>query len=94
MSAFNEANKIVHPVEKQWHYAILIKYGYEAITKSDVGFVRSYNYTNPKFPGKTVICTTGANADYWQFVDDSSLTEEEGGYWSELEPFLKKQQEL
>ena len=40
----NEADKVVHPVEKQWHYKYMTKYGYVADTKEGIGFSRSYNY--------------------------------------------------
>jgi hypothetical protein len=86
MASFNEADKVVHNVEGQWHYPILTRYGYEAVTKEAPGFVRSYDYVHPS--GRTVRCTTGASADYW------SAPGNKGGYWSDLEPYLKSVDQL
>ena len=79
---FNKANDKVHPVETQWHFPILQKYGFEPITKEGIGFVRSYTY---KKGDHEIVCTTGSNADYWK---DNTVPG--GGYWSALEPHLKK----
>lgn len=65
---FEEANKAVHPVENQWHYPIMIKYGYDAKTKEDIGFVRNYLYVHP-VTGKKMRLTTGSSADYWTDLD-------------------------
>jgi len=64
---FNTANKVIHPVQTQWHYPIMTKYGYVAITKEDVGFVRRYIYQHP-VTGHKMSAHTGANGDY--FCDD------------------------
>lgn len=69
-----------HPVETQWHYKILTKYGFNPITKSDKGFVRKYIYTNSS--GKKIICSTGVNADHWSDPESGK-----GGYWSDLENY-------
>ena len=82
MKDFEQADRVVHPVEKEWHYPILIKYGYVPITKEAVGFVRFYDYEHPITKHK-IKARVGVNADYWS-ADDS------GGYWSELEPYLVK----
>ena len=79
----NDPNEVVHPVESQWHFKYLTKYGYIPLTKSDKGFVRTYTYQHPT-TGRIIICNTGVNADYWR---DPSTTD--GGYWSELEPYLQ-----
>lgn len=70
----------VHPVESQWHYDILTRYGYVAKTKEAVGFVRSYDYEHAD--GRKITVTTGSSSDYWRAKDKQ-------GYWSELEPYLK-----
>jgi len=80
--AFDEANKKVHPVETQWHYDILMKYGYVAETKEAIGFVRSYTYRHPK-SGIEITCTTGTSADYWNSSSGKH------GFWATLENFLK-----
>jgi len=80
--AFNEADKVVHPVEAQWHYKILEPLGWVAQTKEAVGFVRSYVYTHPK-SDMVIQCCTGVNADYWK-----ENTHGKGwGYWPALEKF-------
>lgn len=78
---FNEANKAVHPVETQWHYKILTKYGFTPITKEGIGFVRNYEYKKGEH---RIMCTTGASADYWKDLSNSG-----GGYWSSLESHIK-----
>ncbi len=80
--AFEQANQKVHPVEAQWHFPILTKYGYTPITPQQTGFVRTYVYERA---GHQIVCTTGSRADYWR--DD---TNKDGGYWASLEPHLKK----
>ena len=80
---FNEANKIEHPVEGEWHYPILTKYGFEPITKMGIGFVRSYLYENKD--GLKIRCATGSSADYWNNGEGG----DQGGYWASLEPYLK-----
>jgi hypothetical protein len=79
---FEEANKVVHLVEKQWHYPILVAHGYIANTPTGVGFVRSYEYSNAA--GHRMRLTTGVRADYWEDLATGQL-----GYWAELEPHLK-----
>ena len=85
---FKEANKTVHPVEKQWHYAALTEHGFEPIDKEGIGFVRSYRYERKGGFGcktVTITCTTGCNADYWK-----NETTGDGGYWADLRPYLGK----
>ena len=79
---FEEANKKVHPVEGEWHYPIMVRYGFTPETKEAVGFVRSYEYHHPS--GRIIVVTTGVNSDYWQDRQDLKR-----GYWSDLEPHLK-----
>lgn len=81
---FEEANKAVHPVETQWHYPILTKFGWLPETKEGVGFVRSYVYKHPSYDF-LITCTTGASADYWERSDTQQC-----GYWASLEPELEK----
>ena len=81
---FYEANETVHPVHTQWHYPIIIKYGFVPITQTAKGFVRSYDYVNA---GVTITMVTGVYADYWR-ADGA------GGYWAELEPYLKKHYDI
>ena len=79
---FREANEVIHPVENQWHYPILTKYGYVPKTLSAKGFVRSYSYEHPN--GHVMTVNTGVHADYWTSENDSVQ-----GYWYELAAFLK-----
>lgn len=74
---FEEANKVVHLVETQWHYKTMIEAGFTPETKEQVGFVRCYKYTK----GDHVVeVTTGASADYWR----DKITGK-GGYWGTLQ---------
>jgi hypothetical protein len=84
MMNFEEANKVVHPVESQWHYPILTAHGYIAQTAQGVGFVRSYRYIHPT-TNRTILCVTGSSSDYWE----DELTNDRG-YWSALNPHLIK----
>ena len=84
--AFNQADKVVHTVEKEWHYKYMAKYGYIADTKEAIGFVRSYEYHHP-ITGNKVECCTGAHADYWRA---SNMDSKDDGYWASLEPYLKR----
>ena len=77
-----EADEVMHNVEKEWHYSIMIKYGFKPITKTQKGFVRHYEYQNEK--GCRVIVKNGLNNDYWE-----DITTGKSGYWSSLEPHLK-----
>lgn len=78
---FEAGNKKEHPVETQWHYPIMTDAGFEAVTKSGTGFVRSYDYEKSDHK---VTVTTGANADHWE-----DKTTGNRGLWKELEPHLK-----
>jgi hypothetical protein len=82
MSTVNEANATVHPVTTQWHYPILIKYGFTPITTEQTGFVRAYTYKHDVLDD-IIVCNTGASADYW------SNGSKGYGYWAGLEPHLK-----
>ncbi len=79
---FNEANKVMHPVETQWHYPIMTKYGFKPLTSSDNGFVRIYVYEKE---GKTITCHTGVTSDYWIDKDTNKI-----GLWRELEIYVSK----
>jgi hypothetical protein len=81
---FEEANKVAHPVEAQWHYKVLTPLGWVAQTKEAVGFVRGYAYTLPG-TDLQISCNTGASADYW-----TEKTTKSGGYWGTLEKFAQK----
>ena len=83
MTTFEEANKVVHPVDKQWHYPIMTAHGYEAVTTEAVGFVRSYMYVNRE-TNHTMQVATGASADYWN--DDVN---NKTGYWGSLNSYLE-----
>ncbi len=83
---FTEANKVVHQVEKEWHYPILTKYGFTPRTKTGIGFVRAYVYDRPD--GEVIRMTTGASADYWEVLKGTPSVQEKI-YWSNLEPHLK-----
>ena len=77
----SDGDKVVHPVEKQWHYPIMMKAGFAAQTLFAVGFVRSYHYLHPD--GRRIRCTTGVNGDHWEGAGDS-------GYWSTLEKHVQR----
>ena len=81
---FDIANKIEHPVEKEWHYPIMTKFGFKAITKIGIGFVRSYLHAKEEHQFKL---TTGYHSDYWQ-----DLMTEDTGYPSTLKEHLELQQ--
>jgi hypothetical protein len=85
--SFKKANEVVHQVEDQWHYPIMMKYGYVSDTKEGIGFVRAYSYHHPKFEHK-VTCSTGYSADYFNSSSGGH------GLWAKLEPHLKKFQNL
>lgn len=78
--AFERANKAVHPVEKQWHFEILIAAGFAAKTGEATGFVRRYDYEHPD--GRVVTCHTGVSCDYW-------ISGGVRGYWPDLEHWCK-----
>jgi len=79
---FSAANERVHRVEDQWHYKYLHAAGFVPVTKSATGLVRSYQYKHSD--GRTVTCSTGVNADYWNSSDG------QGGYWSALEKYCEQ----
>ena len=84
--SFEKANEKVHLVEDQWHYKYMIKYGFVPVTKTGVGFVRSYIYERPD--GEKITCTTGYSADYWSVTEGTPSTQKKN-YWANLEPHLK-----
>lgn len=77
--AFEKANKVLHPVETQWHYETMTAAGYKCDDDPQEGFVRSYLYYHPE-TGRKIKVTTGCNADYW-----NDLTSGEFGYWGSLQ---------
>ena len=83
--SFEEADKVVHPVEKQWHYPMLTKYGFEPEQREATGLVRKYTYTHPA--GHRIVCSTGVSSDHWE---DMNAKPWQGGYWRDLEPYLQK----
>jgi len=83
LKKFNEADKKVHLVEDQWHYPIMIKYGFTPVTKTGIGFVRAYEYVHPS--GHKVSVCTGYSANYFTGISPKGW-----GYCGDLEPFLKK----
>lgn len=80
---FEKADQVVHPVTTQWHYPIMVKYGYEPISKEGVGFVRAYAYIHPDTQ-HIMTLHTGANADYWRDTKTDEI-----GYWKSLESHLQ-----
>ena len=84
MKSFDEANKIVHPVETQWHYSIMTEFGYESQTPSGVGFARTYIYKHP-ITKREFSLTTGCNGDYW-----ADLSGKGYGYQRSLKEYLEK----
>jgi len=81
MEPLNKANEVICPVETQWHYPIMIKYGFSSTTPPQKGLVRGYLYTDNK--GNEFNVNTGVNADYWQHKTGGH------GYWGSLEKYLK-----
>lgn len=79
--AFDEANKVVHKVEGQWHYKRMVTHGFKPETKTAVGFVRRYIYKKGEH---TIACSTGARADHWR----NEITGDSGYHYS-LEKHLK-----
>lgn len=73
-----EIDNVIHPVENQWHYHIMMVYGYVPLTKQGIGLVRSYAYEHPTTKHQIII-TTGSSSDYW--ADKTNNTQ---GYWAEL----------
>lgn len=73
---------IVHPVATQWHYPIMIKYGYIPDTLEAKGMVRSYQYTHQD-TGRKLILDTGAHCDWWK-----DLHSGHGGLHGKLEQHL------
>lgn len=82
---FQSANEKVHPVETQWHYAILTRHGFTPVTREATGFVRSYRYVHPS--GLEIVCTTGVNRDYWTNPNGADVSAP-GTSWSKLEPYI------
>lgn len=80
---FEEANKVVHAVETQWHHPILTRHGFVPETKEAVGFVRSYVYKHAD--GRVIECTTGSSADYWTDQHTKAT-----GYWASLEKHVSR----
>jgi len=80
MMSMDEADKVEHLVEDQWHYPIMVKHGWMPITKVGIGFVRSYVYQRKEHQ---IRVTTGVSCDHW-----SDQTNKASGYWSDLEPHL------
>lgn len=74
--SMKEANKVIHPVETEWHYPTMMKYGFEAVTKSGTGLVRSYYYRKDNH---LVRVTTGFNSDHWSDNRGGQ------GLWGDLE---------
>jgi hypothetical protein len=83
MLSFAEADQIDHPVESQWHHEIMVRHGFTSITKSQMGFVRAYEYKNDA--GHVMSVCTGVNADYWRDKNTGAI-----GYWPSLEPHLER----
>ena len=77
-----DADQKMHPVEIQWHYPIMTKYGFNSDTPPQKGFVRHYQYSHPD--GRLIKVTTGISADY--FEDDKGAF----GYPGGLEPHLAR----
>ena len=83
---FEEADKVVHQVWHEWHCPILLKYGFQPITKTGVGFVRSFIYE--RGDGEKIKMTTGCNADYFEVLAGTPNTQEKC-YPGNLEPHLQ-----
>ena len=91
---FEEANRIVHRVEDEWHYPILTRHGYVPQQSSQVGFVRFYDYTGPD--GHTIVAGTGYHQDYWNTPDirwPEGMRTVKDMLWSELEAYLESREE-
>ena len=84
---FEKADKVAHFVENQWHFKLMTKYGFRAIDKTAVGFVRHYNYEHIKTKYRICACT-GIHADY--FTDITNKTVVDDSYHNGLKLHLKK----
>jgi hypothetical protein len=84
-TSIREADKKVHPVDTQWHFPIMARYGFQPLTLEAVGLVRSYDYISGDGLGLKIRVSTGFSSDYWR-----DETNNAGGYWSALEPHLRK----
>lgn len=82
-TAFEAANKKVHPVATQWHHPVLTARGFVPETQEATGLVRHYDYVHPA--GHRIRCTTGTNSDCWTH---SNATPTKVGYWDSLEQYL------
>lgn len=60
---FQSANSISHPVEKEFHYKLLTKYGFVCNDPAPIGFVRQYKY---KKENREIKVCIGASADYYE----------------------------
>lgn len=84
IDALNEANEIIHNVEKEYHYPLMIKYGYVPVNKTGLGLVRSFEWINNNTNHK-IRYTIGVNADYWEHLNNGHY-----GYWRDLDSYLTK----
>lgn len=75
------ADKVIHPVEKQWHFELMTKHGFKPETKEVTGLVRSYTYNDNK--GTKIVVTTGYHTDRWE-----DKTNGKWGYWSTLKDHI------
>jgi len=80
----NEADKVIHPVETQWHYEIMTKHRFIPLDKTDVGLVRSYRYKHPN-TDHYITVSTGYHSDHWK-----DETTGDGGYHGTLEAHLER----
>lgn len=88
-----EADEKVHRNEDEWHFKIMKKFGWKLKDKKPRnGMVRSYVYVNPKYKNHEIYAATGAHGDHWK--DQKHVSYKDGGqgygYWSDLEPWMKK----
>lgn len=82
MSSFEEADRVAHPVDKEWCYDVLTARGFTAENREDVGFVRKYVFWHPD--GRGIRWRVGVNANYFEFWNPCEGHWVPGGYWNDL----------
>ena len=69
MISFSEGDNVIHNVENEWFYSILVPLGFTPSTQTGSGFVRSYTLTHND--GRWVKCSIGVKSNNWLASDGS-----------------------